>query len=113
LGEDDLMALKRECLEEIGCEIRVIQGIGQIKEYRGDLDQDSFCYLARTIGEKGEPTFTDKEKKEGFECLWVPFSKALSLVSGAETTDDGRFIKNRDAIFLFESRKCVATITKK
>src|SRR5690606_24202987 len=56
-GESPLEALQRECSEETGCEVTVIEEIGSIVEYRKFcmLKQISYCYLARIKGEKGKP----------------------------------------------------------
>src|SRR5688572_4730076 len=56
-GEDRIQALKRECLEEIGCHIEVTGEIGSIVEYRKifHIKQISHCYLARLKGSKGTP----------------------------------------------------------
>lgn len=103
-GEDTLTALKRECLEEIGCAIEVTGEVGQIKEYRYDLNQDSFCYIAKIIGAKGEPTFTTSEKDDGFAIFWVTPEMAHKLLSEAKPTrKTGRFIQIRDMTLLREA----------
>lgn len=53
-GEDVDAALKRECQEELGCEIEIIGELGQIIEYRKmfQLKQISLCYLAKVAGSK-------------------------------------------------------------
>src|SRR3989344_281313 len=57
-GENIESALKRECREELGCDIKVNREVGQIVEYRKifRLKQTSFCYSATGIGEKGMPS---------------------------------------------------------
>lgn len=106
-GEGKIEALKRECLEEIGCNIEILGEIGSITEHRKlfKLNQISYCYLARVEGEKGGPKFTQKEINEGFEQLWVPYDKALLLVSNnkALNTEGKSYIVPRDSIFLREA----------
>jgi ADP-ribose pyrophosphatase YjhB (NUDIX family) len=48
------VALKRECIEEIGCDIEVLQEIGLVNEWRKiyQIHQVSFCYLAKIVGKK-------------------------------------------------------------
>ncbi len=107
--EDKEFALKRECLEEIGCEIEIVDEIGSIVEHRKmfKLNQTSYCYLARIKGEKGSPQFTQEELDEGFEQLWVPYEQALALVSNniAPGLEGHSYIVPRDAFFLKEAEE--------
>jgi 8-oxo-dGTP diphosphatase len=103
-GENFHDALKRECREEIGCEIEISGEIGQIIEYRKTfkIQQISFCYLAKVIGEKGEPKFTEDESKNGFEILWLPLKQVQNLFETDFASNDvGKlFIVPRDKAFL-------------
>ena len=110
-GEDLSTTLKRECLEEIGCDVEVGQEIGMTVEYRGkyNIKQESHCYLARLVGTKGTPAFTEEERADGFRSLWVPLSEAIRLVSEANTEDyEGQFIIPRELIFLREAEKILS-----
>jgi 8-oxo-dGTP pyrophosphatase MutT (NUDIX family) len=80
-GESIIAALKRECREEIGCEIEVTAELGEILEYRKmfNVKQTSYCYLAKVVGEKGEPAFMLDEIDDGFKVEWVSIEKAKSL----------------------------------
>lgn len=71
-GEDIIDALRRELLEELGCEVDNISEIGEVVEYRDveQMLQTSYCFRARVIGVKGEPTFTDSELADGFKVTW-------------------------------------------
>jgi 8-oxo-dGTP diphosphatase len=82
LGEDHETALKRECKEEIGCDIEILGELGMIIEYRRkySLKQTSFCFTAKVIGEKGVPELTSDEIKEGFETVWLPLEEAIKKV---------------------------------
>ena len=109
-GEDLMTALKRECVEEIGCEIEVGREIGMTVEYRGkfNIKQESYCYLARLAGPKGIPSFTEDEIADGFEALWVPLKEAIRLVEVSNTEDyQGRFIIPRELLFLREAEKMI------
>lgn len=102
--ENHLLALQRECEEEIGCGIEMLGEIGTIIEYRKlfGIKQISYCYLAKVQGQKGEPRFTEEEVANGFERIWVQYSEALKLITGKSTTDtEGRdYIVPRDIAFL-------------
>lgn len=103
-GEDTIAALKRECLEEIGCEIEVIDELGSIVEFRKmwRLQQISYCYVAKVTGKKGNPQSTQEEINDGFEQLWLPYPEALSLISNNKATnlEGSAYIVPRDSIFL-------------
>jgi 8-oxo-dGTP diphosphatase len=102
-GEDIKEALKREAMEEIGCQVNITGEIGEIIECRTrfNLLQKSFCYTAEIIGEKGSPTFTEEERGNEFEILWVTIDEAIDILQKDKTEDyEGKFILKRDLIFL-------------
>ncbi len=81
-GKDKLAALKRECREEIGCEIEVTGEVASLTEYRKQLslNQTSYCYMAHVVGTKGQPTLETEEIEHGMETLWVSLPEARRLV---------------------------------
>ena len=103
-GEDIQTALLRECLEEIGCDIEVLGEVGTVEEHKlkSKLKQTSYCYLAKVVGTKGSPSFTQKEMDGGFSILWVPPSEAIKLMETcAPTTSGGKdYIVPRDICLL-------------
>jgi 8-oxo-dGTP diphosphatase len=113
--EDVEKTLHRECLEEIGSEIDVVMEIGSIVEYRKifNLKQSSFCYLAKIKGKKGVPNFTDEEMKKDFKLEWLPYNKALQLLSNnIATSFEGRnYIVPRDIVF-FKAAKSLLMMEK-
>ena len=107
-GEDKMKALERECQEEIGCNVEVVSEVGSIVEYRKifTLKQTSYCYLAKVKGKKGTPDFTDDEKENGFEQVWLFYIEALKAITGSKATSvEGRsYIVPRDTAFLEEAK---------
>lgn len=107
-GEDKIIALYRECQEEIGCNVEIIKEIGSIVEYRKifTLKQTSYCYLVKVKGEKGSPDFTDSEKEKGFEIVWLNYDKAIKALNESMATsfEGGKYIVPRDLAFLEESK---------
>lgn len=101
---DTHVLLNRECIEEIGCRIEVIDVIGQIIEERKfcSLRQISDCYFAKLVGAKGKPSFEQDEIKEGFTEIWVDYDKAIELLSHNEAVglEGHAYIVPRDEIFL-------------
>lgn len=106
-GENIIEAVKRECIEEIGCEIEIIKELGEILEYRPKINfkQISYCFLAKLSGLKGKPKFTQSEIRNGFrDPVWVTISEAIELVSKNITDDySGGTIIARDTTFLKEA----------
>src|SRR3989344_7786927 len=106
--EDKIAALRRECMEEIGCDVDVTGEVGSIVEYRKfcELKQTSYCFSAKVKGEKRAPNFTEDEIVGGFEQLWVTREEALRLMQSCSATNiEGReYIVPRDIAFLLESK---------
>ena len=114
VGEDRISALKRECLEEIGCSIEVVGEVGSVVEYRKifGIKQISYCYVAKVKGEKGTPALTPEELSAGFEPVWFPYEEALRLMntSGAAGVEGREYIVPRDTLLLREAGKLLAEI---
>ena len=88
-AEDKITALQRECKEETGCDIEIVNEIGSIVEYRkgSSFKQISYCYLVKVKGQKGISNFTEKELQEGFKTVWLPYSEAKQVLSESKTRD--------------------------
>ncbi|MCC7004474.1 NUDIX domain-containing protein [Candidatus Nomurabacteria bacterium] len=73
--------VKRECLEEIGCSIKIVSEIGYIDDYRPRDKKHciSYCYIVEVIGEKGKPNYTKNEAEIGMYTKWVSTKDALEL----------------------------------
>jgi ADP-ribose pyrophosphatase YjhB (NUDIX family) len=109
-GETIEEALKREVLEESGCKIDITDEIGIIIEYRNRFDtlQISYCFLAKVVGEIGNPEYEEMEIDEGLMSIWVPIEKAISLIEEADTDNyQGKFIRERDLLFLKEAFRLI------
>lgn len=105
---DKIVALKRECREEVGCEVEVLGELGEVREWRKfcTLNQISYCYIAKVVGEKGKPDFTQDEIDEDFEEVWLPYDEALRVLkaSKAEVIEAKGYMVPRDTAILEASR---------
>ncbi|MFA6132072.1 MAG: NUDIX domain-containing protein [Patescibacteria group bacterium] len=105
-GEDLKQALRRECLEEIGCEIEILREVGEVIEYREEkkMFQEAYCFLARVIGEKGSPNFTKREIDQGVEIKWLPLDEILKMFDKEPEGYIPKFIKQRELVFLNQAK---------
>ena len=105
IGEDFETALKRECLEEIGCEVTNIQPLGLTYEYwKEDTEkQISYCYVAKLHNQKGNPDLTQSEKDRGFETIWITLENAIQALESCTPIQwEGDYIPQRELMFLRE-----------
>ncbi|MBU1132105.1 NUDIX domain-containing protein [Patescibacteria group bacterium] len=110
-NEDLTAALKRESREETGCEIESqSEGFGVVIEYRDQFQQlqISYCFLTNLVGEPGVPGFTEEELADGFELRWMSLNEAINTLR-QDRPDNyiGKFIKERDLIFLLKAKKLI------
>ena|SRR3989344_6806471 len=72
----------RECFEEIGCHVELIDKIGIIEDYRTRDKKHciNYCYLAKLIGKKGKVQPTEDEKRNGIHVIWVSINKAVKII---------------------------------
>ncbi len=103
----------RECKEETGCDVKVIKEIGRILELRkrSKLINDSHCYIAKIIGDKGDVSMTEKEIEEGKEVIWVPIEEALCLIKTSDASKDiyDQYLLERDTLFMLEALNVLKT----
>ena len=107
-GETNEIALRRECKEEIGCDVEIIKELGSTLEYRKKykLKQISYCYIAKVKGEKGTPKLEKDEEAEGFETVWLPIEEALQkVIESKPTIYEGQYMNARDIALLKQAIK--------
>ncbi len=108
-GEDRIEALRRECMEELGVEIKDIAEVGSIVEYRKifKMKQTSYCHVAKVHGNAIPPSFTDEELENDFQINWMSFDDAMRALHECRPTSiEGRaYIVPRDIRFLEEAKR--------
>lgn len=104
-------ALAREIMEEIGCEAKILVGIGKTIEYRKEqqLAQTSFCYLAQQTGELQTNALDEYERVEGLEVVQAQtIDDAIALLRADKPDNIHReFMRTRDLTFLESARDVV------
>ncbi|MCX6755514.1 MAG: NUDIX hydrolase [Candidatus Nomurabacteria bacterium] len=80
-GETFVNAVKRECREEVGCNIEIDKEIGFTEEYRAQIErhQQTHFFLAHVVGEKGKPETTQNDE-QGIEVDWYELDSAIALL---------------------------------
>jgi ADP-ribose pyrophosphatase YjhB (NUDIX family) len=104
-GESIEEALRRELIEEAGCDCSIGELIGVVIEYRSkyNLIQISYAYIADVAGEIGEPQFEQAEIDEQLTNLWMSPEEALTqMKSDTPEKYEGYFILQREISFLEE-----------
>lgn len=114
-GESIEDGLIRECLEEVGCNVELKEAVGVIDDYRNRDKKHciNYCYLAKVIGQKGEPKLTEEEKTNGLHIKWSPLNEATKILEkqveqlkrGEVTFYNTGFNILRDHLFLKEAKK--------
>ncbi len=107
-NEDLLTALKREVLEETGCNINVSpQSVSATIEYRDDFQQlqISYCYTADVTDVARDTSFTKQEVSDGFQLKWVSLEGAINTLRNDQPNNYlGKFIRRRDLEFLLKAK---------
>jgi 8-oxo-dGTP diphosphatase len=80
-GETYHEAAIRECLEEIGCAVVIEKEIGYSKDHRARIHryQEQHCFVARLVGEKGQPETTQIDE-QGIKVEWLALDDAIALL---------------------------------
>jgi len=107
--------IMRECLEEIGYKIDIIDEVGIVEDYRARDKKHctNYCYTAKATGEKRKSNLTEDEKRNGLRLIWVTLNEAIEISSSEmEQLRSGKvFFYNtgfnilRDNLFLREIKK--------
>lgn len=109
----------REAKEEAGCDVRITERIGIIKEYLLDkkLINETFCFKAIVVGNKYQLKLNQDEIDEGMDIIWVDIEEAVRLIntnrneSKFATPQQIKYTKVRDLTFLEKVKQTVSTST--
>lgn len=84
-NEDKREAFKREVLEEVGCEVEILEELGTIEEHKTQTNfkQISTVFVAKVISDTHKLNLTEKEIAEGSELLWADIKEAQNLINSS------------------------------
>lgn len=70
--------------------------------------QISYCYYSKVLGEIKKPNYTEEEIKDGFKLKWMNIDEAIGILEKDEPDNYmGKFIKERDKLFLINAKKII------
>lgn len=102
----------REALEEGASDVEIITKLGEIEfespEHGGQINH-SVCFLARKIKEHKMTDFTEEERKDNFNLLWLSFDEAISLFKNVKSKIQfEQNMNNRDLKFIQLAKEYIA-----
>lgn len=108
-GENELEAVKRECLEEIGYRIEIIAPIGEVIDYYNLLGRKnlSHYYLAKRVGGFLGRHFVSEGDKMIKETKWISLSKAQELYLLSDVTPIARLVYAREVPVIKEAESII------
>ncbi len=92
--ENKIDALKREMMEEIGCSVTDIEEIGISNQFRNKYmaHYEVNFFVAKVVGEKGEPTTTQEDELKSIELFWHDKETVLNLLkSQLDVVDENEY----------------------
>ena len=93
----------RECKEETGCVVEIIKELGKTIEkiIESNVTNETHCFVAKLIGNKGIPVFEKHEIEDAFEVIWVDIDKAIRLVGKTQHSNPYHtYMQQRALLFL-------------
>ncbi len=105
-GEDVKEALRREIVEEVGCDSEVGGELGKVVEYRHyddyGLEHTSYAYTATQVGELGPQQLEQGELEDGHDrVIAKDLDDAIRILEqDAPSIIEGRSIQKRDLAIL-------------
>lgn len=118
----------REVLEETGCVVRIDDFLGTIEEHKSldNFQQVSYVYVGHVVEDTLQTNFTDQERGECSEIMWVDIATAMDLIQASEnqlvasryegelSVYHSRFLVRRDLEILkyFVNQSCAVDIKK-
>ena len=115
-GETKIEAVKRELLEETGCECEIKCELGYVYENRGHCDYTtvSYYYAANVTRNHGKTYLTNKEIANGISVEWYNLKDALRIIKGANHRNlQRKFVQRRDLAAFEELFKVISMHSSK
>ena len=103
-GETLVQALIRECKEELGEDIEVLQPLGVVKDAYNLIQRknENHYFLCKKLAQ-GERHFVSEGDKLIQETVWVSVEEAIALLKGQENKGVSALVKARELPILEEA----------
>ncbi len=106
-GEKEEESVIRECKEETGCNVEIVKEVGKTIEVREQkkVVNETYCYIAKVLGEKGKPIFQENEKEDDFVLIWTTLDEAKEKIKGNKVSENlyYNYVTARALLFLNEA----------
>ncbi len=102
-GEDLFESTTRECREETGYKVRIIDRLGFVEIWKKEYKRIIFGFLVRTIGLPGSLLLTEEEKELGYEIFEYSIDDAIKLLE-VNASKNNSSIVLRSLMFLKEAK---------
>ena len=109
LPTDDVSAIKRELIEELGAEVQVICKLGVVSDYYNLIHRHNInnYFLCRVIS-FGERHLTEDEiEKYHLSTLKLSYDEAIAEYGRCKSSKLGRLIANRELPILMKAKELV------
>lgn len=105
-GETLLEALERECHEELGISIDVLDEIGIVNDEYALIgrENENHYYIAKKIGD-GSPNLVSEGDMLIEKTVWIPLEEAISLYESLPDSGIEKLLKQRELPILRFSKK--------
>lgn len=107
-NEDKIVTLKREFLEETGCDIDITKEIWMVVEKNSIREHTSYAYLWKVI-KKWKPNLIEEEKERWYKLKRMNIDDAISTLEKDVPNDPyGYRILERDLFILLQAKANLA-----
>ena len=109
LGEDKIVALKREIIEETWCDIDIIKEIWSVVESNSTREHTSYCYIGKVLNKWNSIWLTSEEIERWLELKRMSIDDAISTLEKDVPNDPyGYRILERDLFILLQAKANLA-----
>ena len=108
-GETFEQGIIRECKEEIGCDIEIVENLGTTLEYRKSRNSinESQGFIASVVGDKGSPIADDETSDS--DIIWVSMAEAVRFMENTPIQEEfyDQYCIERDLAFLKKAQELI------
>ncbi len=120
-GDDFYDTVRREALEETGCNVRIIADLPKVHEYlkKRNRHQMIYGFLCKTTWPKWDPEYIESEILDGTSIVWLELDECIAHIEQQIANPDNREdwsaldgIFKRDLILLKQAKELLENTKK-